>query len=347
MTADDPEAAIAIFNSYPSVKVIEEFRQHVIATGKPDEWRFHARSRPARDEPFEIVLPFDVPESLRSQVPMASCPICSPNSPKYYNGALAWFQRERKVRAIGHECAGSHFGHSKVAAAYRRFSDRRDQEIAFDEVTRLLPQLPLWRSQLDELRSLARSVDDLKAKLWKAGTRSAWAKVAKVGADGFLSITEERRVTSYRPDGSSFERSETATIWRHQIAGLRFLKEGASQEAAVANLLDAIDRFPKNDDNAILTDLPGAKVLLHNVREGIEGLRSRLRETLRFIANSNLLALSRWSQDDRSNSPVIVNFDPLYGAQLSVSPLSKIATTVAIPAALLKPPAYVQPDFWL
>lgn len=40
---------------------------------------------------------------------MVPCPICSPGSPKFAVGRMAWFPAECAVRFIGHDCAARHF----------------------------------------------------------------------------------------------------------------------------------------------------------------------------------------------------------------------------------------------
>jgi hypothetical protein len=98
------------FPNRPGKLILDEFRSWVGETGQPDLWRYHDPSSPPRDQDFEELIHFSIPTQKRADVDMASCPICSPLSPKYFEGVLAWFPLEGVLRAIGHECAKGHFG---------------------------------------------------------------------------------------------------------------------------------------------------------------------------------------------------------------------------------------------
>src|SRR5690242_6721823 len=51
----------------------------------------------------------------------APCPICCPNSPKYLQGALAWFPDEGVYRCIGIECIAHLCGEEKAYRVRRNF----------------------------------------------------------------------------------------------------------------------------------------------------------------------------------------------------------------------------------
>src|SRR5262245_17369395 len=127
------------FTARPGHFYAEQFLTHVRETGRPDTWEYHDRSKPPSDSDFEEVRRFAIPEKLRPDVGKATCPICSPNAGKYYEGALAWFPAEGVLRAIGHECAETHFGVHRTNAAYAARIARERRESAEDYLLATLP----------------------------------------------------------------------------------------------------------------------------------------------------------------------------------------------------------------
>src|SRR5688572_27588189 len=94
----------------PDQAFLDRFRKHIAKYGTPLAFPGLCWTTPDPDDAPKPLMKFATPETLRKRVPMSPCPICSPGSPKYYEGLLCWSPRDMRVRAIGHECGHDFYG---------------------------------------------------------------------------------------------------------------------------------------------------------------------------------------------------------------------------------------------
>src|ERR1700761_7414290 len=98
-------------------------KQHIRETHNPESLMGLSWSRALREQPFIFVFDFHLKPEKRPDRREAPCPLCSPKSPKYYHGSLAWFPVEGVYRCIGNECAGHFIGKDEATAARKQFVD--------------------------------------------------------------------------------------------------------------------------------------------------------------------------------------------------------------------------------
>jgi hypothetical protein len=332
--ADDPEASIAIFFDEPQSAIIDEFRQFLIATGKPDEWQYHARSKPRPDERFEIICHAVIPEKLRGKVPMATCPICSPDKPKYFEGALAWFPGEGKLRAIGIDCAAGHFGEQVMREAERRYREKRDEKLIFEDVEKQLKQIDRWLDQFKELQTAANASDTFVGRLTGIVPMRVWESIFK--SPGGLTISEIRKVTKSRRDGSTFEVDEPVEVWRHLIEGAPIFQDRSSIGKVVSANITTLTQMAATDHDVLLARMYETRKLLHESRDALSKVRERVREVVRFVHPSNLGTIATWANDSRVTTSLrlqVIDSDAILLGN----------TRVEVPKVLRDPPSMVRP----
>ena len=115
-----PAGRFPVFTSRPSMDFVRRWHRHIEQTGEPETFECISTDRPARGAQVrllssDIVVPLDKRGGER--VP---CPLCSPTSPKFGTGRMAWFPDERAARFIGHTCAKRYLGEN-YRVAERQF----------------------------------------------------------------------------------------------------------------------------------------------------------------------------------------------------------------------------------
>ena len=116
----DELATFASFDERPADAYLHAWREHISSTGYPETFMNVSTSRPVDADGLVLLSEvLRVPTARRDGGELVPCPICSPHSPKFRNGRMAWFPAESAVRFIGHECAATHFGETYTAADQR------------------------------------------------------------------------------------------------------------------------------------------------------------------------------------------------------------------------------------
>lgn len=348
MTMDDkrdPEAHKARFSEYPPPTVIDDFRSHVSATGQPDSWSLHCASVPPAGGGFEVLTDFAVPERLRASVPMATCPICSPSDPQYYEGALIWFKDERKMRAVGNRCAERHFGADRYRFALSRkraVEDRRaDEQFILD----FLPQSRLWRSHAGKLRAIADEVDRFLIKLARSAPRGGWTQLTRSTKDGRLEVLDEHEVTIVMADGRERRERQTYVKWSTAVSGLGILKGDVSIGSCVDKSDELLNRLPENvDDDSVLrfvVEWGEARyrelvTSIQSMKKTLEKARDLIGEAQAFVAADNLSALAHWFRLDPVGISIRVHWSAQAPARIAVGEVGKQLHPLAIPEVLFK-----------
>jgi hypothetical protein len=309
------------FPQFPAQIVRQEFLDWVLARGTPDTWRFHDPSPPPKDIPFEIVLKFGIPDKLRATVGKASCPICSPISPKYFEGVLAWFPEEGVLRAIGHECAKDHFGNKAVAEAAAKGKQRAAKERAENFLIETLPLIAGLRTDANSLLNVCRDIDHLKQALWRHLTKGACERVGRLGSEGVLSIDVEQKVSSVDKYGKATSRYGAAQLASFEVGGMRFLRRKLSLEAEATATLQILAEAPAFETEGAALDfvigrlakdseLFAAESLVRGALETVAKLRVAVQDAVDFTAPTNLATLSKWTLHERSETPFYLTCGP-------------------------------------
>lgn len=132
----------SVFEGQPTDGYISGWRDYIHATGYPERYDKVSTNRPEQRQ--NIVLLSEVirvPVGKREGGERVPCPLCSPQSPKFERGRMAFFPDEGAVRFVGHECAKRHFGQSYDEA-----------EQVFERQQRCRRYINLW-AEIDTKRS--------------------------------------------------------------------------------------------------------------------------------------------------------------------------------------------------
>ena len=171
---------------------------------------------------FDIVLD----RAKRADGRPAPCPICCPRSPKYLNGAFAWFPDEGVYRCIGIECIATLCG---ADAAYKVRKDfdiaktlEADYEFAFENIDKA----PATKDYLSALSPAAGHVDQLRRELGKSHVRGDLLKLLKQH-DGRLVGWDTRRVERFNAAKQEMEeRTERVPILYGTLTGVEAWTKG-------------------------------------------------------------------------------------------------------------------------
>lgn len=123
-----------VFAARPTTDFVRRWHSYIEQTGRPEAFECVSTDKPmASDGMCLLSDDVRVPVQKREGGSMVPCPICSPGSPKFAIGRMAWFPAERAVRFIGHDCAARHFE-----------DDFKQAEVRFRTELRALKAQELW-----------------------------------------------------------------------------------------------------------------------------------------------------------------------------------------------------------
>lgn len=301
----------------------------------------HTRTTPPRTAEYHEVVPrFVVPESKRAEVGKAACPICSPVKPKYFEGALAYFPDEGVLRAIGHECATSHFGAASVARSKVEGQRRRAETYLLDAV----PQGASLKERARRLPPIAAAMDQMRSALHRSASKTAWGRLARIGVGGSLPIEESQEVHTVDALGRSSTRQISRVVDTIRVDGVGFIAENRSTVSEAQNAVAAAELIATCGDDEVvdfiialspqIEDLLALERLLRTTRDAVELLERKIVDAHQFLSAGNLSALSRWTGDRRVQIGLEVSFSPVTPHQLRVRMPRRDWRTLTIPETL-------------
>jgi hypothetical protein len=229
---DNPHAKV--WDVQPPKSVIDDLREHTKKTGKPDEWKWHCHTPPPHDEtPRIIAVGIDIPERLRSEVGLAPCPMCSLHGPRYYEGMLAWWPKEKALRVIGHECGGRFYGDA-FTDAKREFKNRIRDDEAINVLFETLPKVREVIAWIHGFKRQARKLDEAQKDFVRGITLKTTTSLYRhIALEGCLRLTEEVWEPVFGKDGSpvtdsngnEVKKPSLKTVTRLPIAGYETLNK--------------------------------------------------------------------------------------------------------------------------
>lgn len=333
------------FSTRPGKYVTDQFQEWVRKTGQPDLWEHHDPSTPPPDAEFEVLLEFSVPEKHRPDVGMATCPICSPASPKYFKGVLTHFPDEGVLRAIGNECAHSHFGVQRTNRA--RAAGRRNREIERHQefLLHTLGKIPKLVSDVRAAGRTVRRAEMLRRRLWEFGGKSEWQVVAKSGAAGTLKIEDVVKVDSQDAFGKSSTSYDARVLMSFRVAGLGFVGAKGSLEALMRQTLQALEMVEtvEDDQQAVLEfvvrlgegkDLEDAYRLTRAAVAAAHRLEAMFEEIRQFLTPENLAGLADWVNNPKSGVAFSIDYDLRHPARIVIHGPRRHGRPLPIPAEL-------------
>lgn len=317
------------FNNHPGSYYVELFKKHLAKTGDPTTWIYHTHTKPPVDAEFLVLCDVEIPPLLRKKVGMARCPICSPNSPKYFSGNLVWFPDEGVIRAIGIECSKKHFG---AEATNRERSTRLADErrsLAQDFLLERLHKLAHWKKYAEQSIPVARELDKFRNAVWKAAGKDEWKNLIKQSADGKLKLYKKIQVPKTDKYGETKMVSELTENGYIKINGLNFLKKSPSIEAKAKNAFEAFKRVhaTSNEEETLefITNTLDRDDYLFEVEkltkaaiEDIDELRKIRVEAKAFYKPENLMKLSDWASNKGANTQIVFKYNTAYRNRVKV-----------------------------
>ena len=345
-TTQSNATPIGKFVVRPAPNDWQPFLHYVLHTGRPHLWEQHTHTKPPKDGDFVELVAFEIPAQFHSEDYLAPCPICSPNAGKYFHGVLAWFPREGVLRAIGFECAASHFGNAKANQARNERLMRERREATEYYLIDTLPKLLPLKPQVLAIQKWAHDVDIAIRAITKKVTKGACRKLCNTWPDGELFAWQEIKTSRVNQFGKMEEHSERVKAHGGvKIAGFSFFKSAASGSTKMQSLAEqtlvALEKVPsKTRDEALdlvaneLTSdqaLMSANRLVQNALVACDQLTKLSDDAQAFFSVENLMRLSSWTQVHSNGSPVQFGYDAEKPYRLMVKSQGRSWEQVEVP----------------
>jgi|GEM_PF-2801090 len=300
--SDSALQTFPIFEERPTDEYVEGWHQYISETGYPERFDYVSTSRPGDTD--EVVLlsgELKVPTAKRGDHPLIPCPICSPDSPKFKIGRMAWFPQEKVVRFIGHDCAAKHFGENYRVA---------DKRFKLENLCHRFQRM--WAAAAPEMEALERYADKL-APIAKA------VEFSRVHLDdnapGFASFL---LAELGRYDGQIYLKEDTGVRERGQIVftdtllgtvdGMVFVSRNFRPHQTLLAIREicADIKVPLPNWEVASGEDDAAHEIINRGRRAewmfrsIRKLRQDLEDARNFLRDTNLALLERWGRNAQS-----------------------------------------------
>jgi len=291
-----------VFPERPSDEYLERWHQHLNDTGYPERFENVSTSRPSETKDVRLLSgELKVPSARRMDSPLIPCPICSPDSPKFKIGRMAWFPEEHTVRFIGHDCAARHFGESY------RLADRQyklEQRCRFYKHmwSNFEPRIDGLEAFVEKLKPIAKAVQFAREHLDDNATGFADFLRGELLRTGGLIVVKED--TGVRDRGQIV--FSDAVMGR--VDGLAFVQRNFRPQSTLKSILDVCadirnplpEWAPVDGENDNAREIVGrgrrAEWMLKTLRE----VRDDLDAARGFLSPANLNLLERWGAHSQS-----------------------------------------------
>jgi hypothetical protein len=279
----------------PSDDYIERWRAHIEKTSHPETFEGVSTVRP-RDLEGLVLLSGElkIQSHVREDQEMAPCPLCSPHSPKFMNGLMAWFPLEKTVQFIGHSCAKRHLG-EEFTVAERRFRSEWRARRVVDRWGALCESAPVALSWARQLLPICKAVDRARNML-------------TIEADGFSQMLQDEfrreggRIFEEGPAFRGTDRKLTAV--RKQVGtviGLELLANGPQAQKlqrAIAVLESHSEPLPElllGDDETVAR-IVARGVSMRGALGDVQAVRNHVADARQFFHPNNLALLELWGE---------------------------------------------------
>jgi hypothetical protein len=277
------------------------FLDHNQATGMPESFPGLVFTRPDEDlqtAKFVIITPFSIDRKHRPAGSGAiPCSLCSNESGKYLEGRLVWFE-DGQIRLIGHLCATTLLGKTRVKDALASF--KAQAALLADEgyLARALPRLAAIRDEIEALRRTASSVQRAKSDVERAAPtlmRLLRRMDKSNRGDLFVDFMKPRDSTVFSrensPERVSFGRLDGRKFLSSTFFPLERLNALIAdfEDLNLGDGTDAVEAFVRY--GGTIPHL--AKRLRKLVRDTL-GLQADVDDSLGFMRRANLARLRAW-----------------------------------------------------
>lgn len=293
-----------VFDAMPDDEFIARWREHISATGTPEEFESVSTTKPVQLENINLLSEeIVVPIKLRLGGDLVPCPFCAPGSPKFIRGRMAYFPDEKAVRFVGHKCAKSHFGENFKRA-----------EAMFRHQTMCRQYIDLWREIGPRYDDIERFLCVMsKAAVDVQFVRDQLDKQA-IGFASFLhgELAQVRGELFVKLDLGIKDRNGNPVIQEKLIgtaAGLRFLSRGYDVEKRIRQIKSALGTVevelpewaPSSPEHPATEEILKRGRLVEKSIQRIPELLADINDGLLFLRRKNLSLVHRWG--NRMDTP--------------------------------------------
>ncbi|WP_425063183.1 hypothetical protein [Pyruvatibacter mobilis] len=289
-----------IHSRRPDAEYLERWRDYIKKTGRPEMFEGVSTTPAPPEFPLELLsIEIPVPIAKREDQDKVPCPVCSPDSPKFTKGRMAYFPMEKVVRFIGHKCAASHFrdGHYRMAEEEYR---REQQRIACQEFLRKnAGKLPEIVSAGKSLLRIAHNAKQVHGHMVRHRDLAQFLRNKIRVDDGKLSVFE---IIPEFARANPMDRTREVTFG--YLRGKPAVANSFDAPVKIANSIKALDDFLPlaGEDVATKIDtMPEAAqdraytAILSNYNV-LARQAQKLAEFVSFFDGNNIRALRNWGE---------------------------------------------------
>jgi hypothetical protein len=271
--------------------------QRLRVSHSPETLERVVRTKPPKGQPPILIFEFHLLPERRPDKSKAPCPICSPISPKYFHGALAWFPEEHVYRCIGIECIGRLVGDEVAYRIRKDLRDRKSLDADYEFVFENLPRAPQMKAYLECLLPAAEHAEKLRDSLGRAHVRTDLWKLLKDNG-GELVVWEDHEIERLDPRTNTTRSIVQRTRVKYGlIQGHMALANGIKLMRDLRIKIQNVEAFCLPDSNAAQTwalnahDKPGQLVtvrkMLIDAKRFKDQMEGKIRGVLTFFNEGN------------------------------------------------------------
>lgn len=294
------------FSERPSQVFIDHVSEHIAKTGQPETFPDLFRGRLETTEDFVQLKKISIDVALRPEGDRAPCPRChSPN--KFMEGWLVYFPDRGAVAVVGNECATG----EAQAAAKREWEIREQRRKDEDYLMEVVPRLPTWLTQLNELLSVARPAQEFAAQLRSEGKEYFTRLKGARAQGGRLTVTQVLEGGREGPRGLRTTGSTVDTV-EHDVgtlSGCALLKPAFAPVEALIDIERICRTYAQADADAaffLVTDMDAdarhkAARALKAAARSAAAIAAQLTDCRAFLSAENVALLDQWGQHPYSD----------------------------------------------
>ncbi|TIW62988.1 MAG: hypothetical protein E5V48_02705 [Mesorhizobium sp.] len=293
----------SVFPTQPDDAFVSGWLSHITDTGYPETYENITTTHPPKDGKVVLLSgEIKVPVLRREGQEWVPCPICSPTSPQFKVGRMAYYPEEQAVRFIGHNCAAKHHGELYAEAEERFKVDARCRQL-----------IAAWSSLVERRQYLLELIEQARPVAEAQHFVREQIDDQAPGFSEFLYTDLSRRqgVISIKNDtGVRDQKGQVVleTVVLGTVYGYVFLKKGFAPQ----NVLREAKAFLATMDSPLPPWSPGGTddaATTEILTRGDQALKmmKAVRETVALVGSSRMFfdvatlgLLERWARNEQS-----------------------------------------------
>ncbi|WP_050596540.1 hypothetical protein [Mesorhizobium ciceri] len=291
------------FPIQPDDVFVSTWLGHINETGYPETFPNVSTTHPPKDGKVVLLSgEIKVPILRREGQEWVPCPICSPTSPQFKVGRMAYFPEELAVRFIGHNCASKHFGELYAEAEERFKVEARCRQL-----------VAVWAGLVDRRELLLHFIESAMPVAAALHFVREQIDTQAPGFSGFLYVDLAKRqgdLIVRRDTGLRDQKGQLIIddIVLGRVDGYLFLKKTFAPQNVLREAKSFISSMevplpnwePGSDDEDAAIEILARGGQALKMMSSLRDVASTIATAQSFLRTYNLNLLDRWFQEGAS-----------------------------------------------